>query len=89
MAGRRTKLLAIIGPGILVAATGVGAGDLATGALAGSKLGVALLVLNGRSALVGRRYRNSPPVTLALAATLALSGLAVWFVVQKALLSLS
>jgi len=35
--------LAILGPGILVAATGVGAGDLATGALAGSKLGPAVL----------------------------------------------
>ena len=38
-----TRLLAVIGPGILVAATGVGAGDLATGALAGGKLGVAVL----------------------------------------------
>jgi Mn2+/Fe2+ NRAMP family transporter len=35
--------LAIIGPGLLVAATGVGAGDLATGALTGSRLGVAVL----------------------------------------------
>ena len=33
----------MIGPGILVAATGVGAGDLATGALTGSKLGLAVL----------------------------------------------
>ncbi len=33
----------MIGPGILVAATGVGAGDLATGALVGSTLGVAVL----------------------------------------------
>ena len=39
----RLRLLHIIGPGILVAATGVGAGDLATGALSGSKLGVAVL----------------------------------------------
>ncbi len=37
------RLLAIIGPGVVVAATGVGAGDLATGAFAGSKLGVAIL----------------------------------------------
>ena len=37
------KLLNIIGPGLLVAATGVGAGDLATSAFAGSKLGVAVL----------------------------------------------
>ena len=36
-------LLRVIGPGILVAATGVGAGDLATGALVGSTLGVAVL----------------------------------------------
>jgi Mn2+/Fe2+ NRAMP family transporter len=35
--------LAVIGPGILVAATGVGTGDLVTGALAGTKLGVAVL----------------------------------------------
>jgi len=43
MPTRKSRLLAIIGPGILVAATGVGAGDLATGAFAGSKLGVAVL----------------------------------------------
>jgi Mn2+/Fe2+ NRAMP family transporter len=36
-------LLAVIGPGILVAATGVGAGDLATAAFTGNKLGVAVL----------------------------------------------
>ena len=35
--------MAIIGPGILVAATGVGTGDIATGAFTGSKLGVAIL----------------------------------------------
>jgi len=34
---------AIIGPGLLVAATGVGAGDLATASLAGSRLGTAIL----------------------------------------------
>lgn len=33
-------MLALIGPGLLVAATGVGAGDLATAGFAGSKLGV-------------------------------------------------
>ena len=37
------RLLSIIGPGILVAATGIGAGDLATAAFAGSKLGLAIL----------------------------------------------
>lgn len=35
--------LAALGPGILVAATGVGTGDLVTGALAGTTLGVAVL----------------------------------------------
>jgi Mn2+/Fe2+ NRAMP family transporter len=35
--------LAVIGPGLLVAATGVGAGDLATAAFAGGILGVAVL----------------------------------------------
>ncbi|MEX2174033.1 MAG: Nramp family divalent metal transporter [Pirellulaceae bacterium] len=39
----RLNPLAIIGPGLVVAATGVGAGDLATGAFTGSKLGVAIL----------------------------------------------
>jgi Mn2+/Fe2+ NRAMP family transporter len=39
----RRSFLAIIGPGMIVAATGVGAGDLATGAFAGSILGVAVL----------------------------------------------
>jgi Mn2+/Fe2+ NRAMP family transporter len=42
-AARRTRLLALIGPGLLVAATGVGAGDLATAAFTASKLGVAVL----------------------------------------------
>jgi Mn2+/Fe2+ NRAMP family transporter len=40
---RRPSLLAVIGPGMIVAATGVGAGDLATGAFSGSKLGAAVL----------------------------------------------
>lgn len=35
--------LAAIGPGLLVAATGVGAGDLATASIVGSRLGVAVL----------------------------------------------
>lgn len=43
MTGKKVNLLAILGPGILVAATGVGAGDLATAAFTGSKLGVAVL----------------------------------------------
>jgi len=40
---RRLPFLALIGPGLLVAATGVGAGDLATASIAGSKLGVTVL----------------------------------------------
>ena len=40
---RTSRLLKSLGPGLLVAATGVGAGDLATGAFTGSKLGVAIL----------------------------------------------
>lgn len=37
------RFLAIIGPGLLVAATGIGAGDLATASFAGSALGTAVL----------------------------------------------
>lgn len=43
MPQKRRISLAMIGPGILVAATGVGAGDLATATVAGSKLGTAIL----------------------------------------------
>ena len=43
MGNRSRNMMAIFGPGILVAATGVGAGDLATGAFSGSKLGLAVL----------------------------------------------
>ena len=39
----RRSLLHRIGPGLLVAATGVGAGDLATGAFSGHALGLAVL----------------------------------------------
>lgn len=39
----RLSALAIIGPGLLVAATGVGAGDLATAAFTGIKVGTAVL----------------------------------------------
>lgn len=39
----RRSLLNRIGPGLLVAATGVGAGDLATGAFSGHALGLAVL----------------------------------------------
>lgn len=37
------KFLRIFGPGLLIAATGVGAGDLATSALAGSRVGVSVV----------------------------------------------
>jgi Mn2+/Fe2+ NRAMP family transporter len=40
---RRFSFLVVIGPGILIAATGVGAGDLLTASLAGSRHGLALL----------------------------------------------
>ncbi|MEE2907644.1 MAG: Nramp family divalent metal transporter [Planctomycetota bacterium] len=43
MSIRRPRLLTMVGPGLLVAATGVGAGDLATAGFAGSKLGVIVL----------------------------------------------
>lgn len=43
MTSHRKSLLAVIGPGILVAATGVGAGDLATSAFTGSALGLTVL----------------------------------------------
>lgn len=41
--GRVARLLAVVSPGLLVAATGVGAGDLATAAFTASRLGVAVL----------------------------------------------
>ena len=37
------RIISIIGPGLLVAATGIGAGDLATASFAGSHLGTAVL----------------------------------------------
>lgn len=40
---KKTSWLSIVGPGILVAATGVGAGDLATASFTGGQLGVAVL----------------------------------------------
>ena len=40
---KKLNLLSIIGPGILVAATGVGAGDLAAATFSGAQLGVAIL----------------------------------------------
>ncbi len=40
---RRAPLILMIGPGLLLAATGVGAGDLATGSFVGGLLGTAVL----------------------------------------------
>jgi Mn2+/Fe2+ NRAMP family transporter len=40
---RRKPLLLLMGPGLLLAATGVGGGDLASASFAGSKLGTAVL----------------------------------------------
>lgn len=42
-AARPRSTLLMIGPGLLLAATGVGSGDLATGSIAGSLLGTAVL----------------------------------------------
>ncbi len=42
-ANKSSGWFAIVGPGILVAATGVGAGDLATATLTGAELGTAIL----------------------------------------------
>ena len=41
-AHKHSSLIAVIGPGLLVAATGVGAGDLATASFAGSLLGASI-----------------------------------------------
>lgn len=43
MRAKKRNLLAVVGPGMLIAATGVGAGDLAIGAFTGSQLGLAVL----------------------------------------------
>src|SRR5687768_9812598 len=43
MPGRSSRLLAMLWPGILVAATGVGVGDIAGAGFAGSHLGYAVL----------------------------------------------
>jgi len=48
-------------------------------------LAVALLVLNGQSRLVGKRQRNSLPVTLLLLAAVVVFVVAVWFEIQRRL----
>ena len=40
---KKRSLLSLVGPGLLVAATGVGAGDMLTASLGGSALGVAIV----------------------------------------------
>ena len=40
--GNRSGFMGLVGPGVLVAATGVGAGDLAGAGFAGSKIGVSV-----------------------------------------------
>jgi hypothetical protein len=49
-------------------------------------LAVVLLVLNGRSRLVGRQHRNSLPVSILLAAILVFFLLAGWLEIQNRLL---
>jgi len=46
------KIISVIGPGILVAATGVGAGDLLTAALGGSDVGMGILWAAAAGALL-------------------------------------
>jgi Mn2+/Fe2+ NRAMP family transporter len=53
MARRSGSLLTVVGPGLLVAATGVGAGDLATASLAGARLGIAV----AWAALLGAAFK--------------------------------
>ena len=48
----RRSWLTLLGPGILVAATGVGAGDLLTASLGGSKVGITLVVAAALGALL-------------------------------------
>jgi hypothetical protein len=52
----------MIGPGILVAVTGVGAGDLVATLIAGSRFGYALLWRPLSAALSRSRSRKSPAV---------------------------
>ena len=56
----RKSLLSILGPGMLVAATGVGAGDLAGGALAGERLGTAIHEIAGQPERVFVRIETNP-----------------------------
>ena len=59
----RAPWFAVVAPGILVAATGVGAGDLLTAGLAGSAVGLGILWAAGRCPLpLGLRSGNSDPI---------------------------
>ena len=55
------------------------------GAMFVPMLAVVLLILNGRSALVGPKNRNSPLVTILLISTLAFFALVAWLTIQKKL----
>lgn len=58
----------MLAPGILVAATGVGAGDLLTASFAGSVVGMSILW----AAPAGASFRNGRVANSALVATLLL-----------------
>lgn len=79
------KFLAIFGPGLMLAATGVGAGDLAGGAFAGMKLGVAVLWAVMLGAVFKyviteglARWQLATGTTLLEGAVLRLGGLVRW-----------
>ena len=57
----RPSWLTILAPGILVATTGVGAGDLLTASIAGSKAGVASLRSERQSTPSKKAWRFSGP----------------------------
>ena len=64
----------ILGPGLLVAATGVGAGDLATGAFTGSQLGV--VVLWAAVVGAGLKYALTEGLALELAPEILVNAIA-------------
>jgi Mn2+/Fe2+ NRAMP family transporter len=71
---RKLSLFAMLGPGLLVAATGVGAGDLATASFAGSLLGNGILWAAVLGAFL--KYVVNEAVDLVI---LCCSGLDEWF----------
>ena len=79
------RWVAIIGPGLLVAATGVGAGDLATGSFAGSLLGTAVLWAVAVGAFLKfvvtegiARWQLATGCTVLEGATRHLGGIVIW-----------